>query len=547
MSSTETTIGEYLIRKLYDHGVRHVFGVPGDYVLSFFKQLEGSELKIINTTDEQGAGFAADAYARVRGMGAVCITYGVGGLKVANTTAQAYAEESPVVIISGAPGVEERKGDPLLHHKSKAFDTQLKVFEQLTVASAVLDNPATACREINRVLGAAICYRRPVYLELPRDMVAKKVTPVEEPVRPPDMDRRPVQEAVQEAVAMINAARQPVLVTGVELLRYGLQNSLRQIAEKTNIPVAGTILSKSAMEEGHPLYLGVYEGAMSQERVRAYVEESDCVIFLGTLLTDLTLGIFTAHLDQGKSIHSTSEKTSIRYHTYHGVYLGSFVRGLLQADLQARPAPAMPPAPDRRLSPAEPGRLITVERLFQQISPLLDGNTFVISDTGDALFGATDVVIPRPTEFMASAYYASLGFAVPASLGVQLALPKLRPLVLVGDGAFQMTGLELTTAARYHLNPIVIVLNNAGYGTERPMLDGAYNDVYPWNTAYIPKLLNTGLSFDVHTEDEFEKALQAAREHTASFCLLDVHLDTKDFSPVLQRMTAALGKRVNGH
>jgi TPP-dependent 2-oxoacid decarboxylase len=546
MPTTETTIGEYLIHKLYAHGVRHVFGIPGDYVLSFFKQLEQSELKTINTCDEQGAGFAADAYARVRGMGVVCITYGVGGLKVANSTAQAYAEESPVVIISGAPGMEERKGNPLLHHKAKTFETQLRVFEQLTVATAVLDNPETACAEIDRVLGAAICYRRPVYIELPRDMVPKKVTHVEEPLRLPEMDRRPLQEALQEAEAMINAARQPVFITGVELLRYGLQNSLLQLAEKTNIPVAGTILSKSTIDECHPLYLGVYEGAVSQERVRAYVENSDCVILLGTFLTDITLGIFTAHLDQGKSIHSTSEKTSIRYHTYHGVYLGSFIRELLKTNLKRREAPVTPSSAERSAMPAPTNQPITIERLFQQLGEMLDGNLFVISDTGDALFGATDMAIPRPTEFMASAYYASLGFAVPASLGVQLALPKLRPLVLVGDGAFQMTGMELTTAARYHLNPIVIVLNNYGYGTERPMLDGRFNDVYPWQTRYIPKVLNAGLSFDVYTEEEFDKALRAARAHTESFCIVEVHLDAKDFSPALLRMTSALGKRVTG-
>ena len=178
---------------------------------------------------------------------------------------------------------------------------------------------------------------------------------------------------------------------------------------------------------------------------------------------------------------------------------------------------------------------------------MLDDNTFVISDTGDALFGATDMAIPRATEFMASAYYASLGFAVPASVGVQLARPKLRPLVLVGDGAFQMTGLELTTAARYHLNPIIIILNNYGYGTERPMLDGEFNNVYPWQTRYIPNLLNAGLSFDVNTEEEFDQALKVAREHTESFCIVDVRLDVKDFSPALLRMTSALGKRVNGN
>src|SRR3569832_375802 len=129
------SIGEYLIQRLYDHGVRHVFGIPGDYVLGFYDLVSRSKVKIVNTADEQGAGFAADAYARVRGLGAVCVTYCVGGLKVANTTAGAYAEKSPVVVISGAPGMKEREKNLLLHHRVREFDTQKKVFDQLTIAS----------------------------------------------------------------------------------------------------------------------------------------------------------------------------------------------------------------------------------------------------------------------------------------------------------------------------------------------------------------------------------------------------------------------------
>src|SRR5256714_10107088 len=167
-----TSIGEYLIGRLYEYGVRHVFGIPGDYVLGFYDLLQHSKLRIVNTCDEQGAGFAADAYARVRGLGAVCITYCVGGLKVANPVAGAFAEKSPVVVISGAPGMKEREKNPLLHHKVREFDTQKKVFEQLTVASTVLCDPQTAFQEIDRVLHAALRFKRPVYIELPRDMVA---------------------------------------------------------------------------------------------------------------------------------------------------------------------------------------------------------------------------------------------------------------------------------------------------------------------------------------------------------------------------------------
>jgi TPP-dependent 2-oxoacid decarboxylase len=544
MESGEVTIGDYLINRLYEHGLRHAFGIPGDYVLAFYKQLYDSRIKVINTCDEQAAGYAANAYARLRGLGAVCITYGVGGLKVVNTTAQAYAEESPVVVISGAPGIKEQSGDPLLHHKVKTFDTQLKVFEQLTVAQAVLDNPATAAREINRVMGSAICYRRPVYIELPRDMVSAKIFPVEEKITPPDVDKGPFMEAVSEAAAMINQAKNPVLVAGVELLRYGMQNAFKRLVEKTNLPVTSTLLGKSAFSERDPHYIGLYEGGLSREQVRQYVEGSDCVILLGVLLTDLDLGIFTANLDQGKSIYSTSEKTSIRFHTYNAVYLNGFLDGLLKADIRRRPDPEIPPAASVSAYKPLPDTKMSVERLFQRLDTWLDDNTFVIADTGDATFASGDISIPRAAEFMSSAYYATLGFAVPASIAVQLALPHLRPLVLVGDGAFQMTGMELSTAARYGLNPIVIVLNNSGYGTERPMLDGQFNDVAPWQFARLPELFGAGKGFEVHTEEDFEKALAAAHDYRDGFCILDVHLGQYDFSPVLQRMTGALGKRV---
>src|SRR6266481_5010009 len=207
-----TQIGDYLIQRLYAHGVRHVFGIPGDYVLGFYERLSRSKLRLINTCDEQGAGFAADAYARVRGLGAVCVTYCVGGLKVANTTAEAFAEKSPVVVISGAPGMKERDKNPLLHHKVREFDTQKKVFEQLTVASTILSDPQTAFAEIDRVLHAALRYKRPVYIELPRDQVFVPGIPHH---KTPDIHERSnpkvLRVALAEATALINAAKQPVI------------------------------------------------------------------------------------------------------------------------------------------------------------------------------------------------------------------------------------------------------------------------------------------------------------------------------------------------
>src|SRR5437763_12368147 len=219
-----TTIGEYLIRRLCAHGVRHVFGIPGDYVLGFYEQMLRSPLRIVNTCDEQGAGFAADAYARVRGLGAVCITYCVGGLKLANSTAGAFAEKSPVVVISGAPGMKEREKNPLLHHKVREFDTQKKVFEQLTVASTVLSDPQTAFQEIDRVLHAALRFKRPVYIELPRDIVnvpgLAHHTPAEVHE---ESDAAALREALHEAAYMIETAKKPVILADVEIHRFGLQ------------------------------------------------------------------------------------------------------------------------------------------------------------------------------------------------------------------------------------------------------------------------------------------------------------------------------------
>src|ERR1041385_5948597 len=227
-------IGDYLIQQLHAHGVRQVFGIPGDYVLGFYDQLAHSKLAVVNTCDEQGAGFAADAYARVRGLGAVCITYCVGGLKVANTTAEAFAEKSPVVVISGAPGMKEREKNPLLHHKVREFDTQKKVFEQLTIASTVLSDAQTAFQEIDRVLHAALRFKRPVYVELPRDMVfAQGMRYYKTALFHERSDRRSIAAALAEAEAMIRNARQPVILADVEVHRFGLQDELLKLVEKT--------------------------------------------------------------------------------------------------------------------------------------------------------------------------------------------------------------------------------------------------------------------------------------------------------------------------
>ncbi|MDA0835374.1 MAG: thiamine pyrophosphate-binding protein [Planctomycetota bacterium] len=543
----EHSIGSYLIQRLQDYGITDIFGIPGDFVLQFYGMLEESPIRVIGMTREDSAGYAADSYARVRGLSAVCVTYCVGGLSLCNSIAGAYAEKSPVIVISGAPGMDERRSDPLLHHKVKDFNTQREVFEKITIANAALEDPLTAFREIDRCLEAAVRYKRPVFLELPRDRVqTKALMPHRPKVETMQSNADALKAALDEARKLIESAQKPVIVAGVEIHRFGLQEEVLKLAEKNQIAICTTLLGKSVVSEMHPLNLGVYEGAMGQEDVRKFVEESDCVILLGTFMTDINLGIFTAHLDPGKCVYVTSEQLRVRHHHFHDVLLPDFVKGLAKGKMQVakRTLPVVEHMRPREPFVPKPDAPMTVKRLYDRLNDQLDDHTSVIADVGDSLFAAIDLTIHQRTDFISPAYYTSMGFAIPAAVGVQVADIKRRPIVLVGDGAFQMTCLELSTALRHGFNPVVIVLNNKGYTTERFLQEGPFNDILNWNYHRLPDLLGGGWGFEIHTEGDLEKALQAAWANQDAFSLLNVHLQPTDISPALKRLASRLSKRL---
>jgi len=545
-SVTGLSIGQYLIRRLCDYGIRHVFGLPGDYVLSFYSMLEHSSLDLVNCTREDCAGYAADAYARVNGMGAVCVTYGVGGLSLANSIAGAYAEMSPVVLISGAPGLRERINNPLLHHRVREWHTQLDVFDKICAASLEIADPVTAFRDIDFLLDTAHRTKRPVYLELPRDMVTivpEQIRPYACPQQMSDPDA--LAEAIHEAVARIEQAKKPVIIAGIELHRYGLQAEVVALAEASKIAVAATLLAKSVVSEVHPLYIGLYEGALGREEVTRFVEDSDCVILLGTLLTDLDLGIFTAKLDASKSIFATSDELRISHHHFHHVLLVDFLQALVAAKPRAatRPLPTGPAMAAGRFT-LVPDQPITITRLVRRLNESLDDRTIVIADVGDALFASSELVVRGQTEFIAPAYYTSMGFAVPAALGAQTARPNLKVVALVGDGAFQMTGMELSTIVRRKLPVTVIVLDNKGYGTERVILDGSFNDINPWEYQLLPQVLGGGTGYEVRTEGEFDQALEKSLADTSGMSLIRVHIGLNDRSTTLERIGQGLARKV---
>ena len=544
MHNRPPSIGEYLLRKLENYGIEHIFGIPGDYVLRFYKLIEQSSIQHVGMTREDAAGYAADAYARTKGMGAVCVTYCVGGLSTVNAVAGAYAEKSPVVVISGSPGIKERGKDALLHHKVRDFHTQQRIYDEITVATALLDEPFTAFNEIDRVLDAVYRYKRPGYIEIPRDMVDVRGTLYQGPSTGGHVsDPEVLDAAIEDACNFINKSKKPVILAGVELHRFGYQDKLIKLVEEKRIPVVATLLGKSVIPESHPLYLGIYEGAMGRKEVREFVEDSDCVIILGAFMTDVNLGIYTANLDRARSIYATSEKIAVRYHTYEDVMFDDFIDGINASKLRKRRKPNLGWAlPDAEPFAVEANAPLTVSRLFQHVNEFISDELTVIADVGDSLFGAVELRIHQHTNFISPAYYTSMGFAVPASVGAQFSMPDTRCLVIVGDGAFQMTGTELSTIVRHEFNPIILVLNNHGYGTERHLLEGTFNDIGCWNYSSMPSLFGTGRGFHVRTEGEFDEAIKAALAETRHFTLIEAELEKLDTSPALAR----LAERMSG-
>jgi len=545
---TGMSIGQYLIKRLQDYGIRDTFGIPGDYVLNFYSMLEESPINTVGCTREDCAGYAADAYARLNGMGAVVVTYCVGGLSVANSIAGAFAEKSPVVLISGSPGLRERVNNPLLHHKVRDFRTQYEVFEKLCCAGAELSDPATAFREIDRVLHTCARFKRPVYLELPRDMVdvVPSIAYTFHSQTPPS-DAKALEEAVEETVRLLNGCQQPLILAGVEVHRFGLQDQLLALAEAAQIPIAATILGKSVISEKHPLYVGLYEGAMGYEEVTQYVEQSDCLLMFGCFMTDLNLGIWTAELDPSRCVSATSEELRIRHHYYHEVQLHDFLNRLIEA----KPTPPQRAIPEKikiRQMPYElqPEQPMTINRMIARLNQQIDERTIVVADIGDALFGATELVVHSRTDFISPAYYTSMGFAVPATLGAHVARSDRRVVAIVGDGAFQMTGQELSNVIRHGYAPIVIVLDNGGYGTERFLHPGEhqYNNIQRWHYAKLPEVLGGGTGYRVQTEGEFDDALQKAWNDTSAMSLIQVLIAVDDSSEALKRLAEKLSLHV---
>lgn len=545
--SAQPTVGSFLFDYLHKLGVTHVFGIPGDFALPTFRWMQQSPLEIITMTHEPSVGFAADAYARIHGLGVAAVTYCVGGLNMLNSVACAYAEKSPLLVISGGPSPADRTKDVLMHHKVRTFDTQRRIFEEVTCATAVLLDPATAAQEIMRVVQTVMEQSRPGYIEIPFDvvdMVIPAVPPV--PTRPvPQSNPDNLAAIIEDAVEAINGAKQPVIIADIELHRHGLEDAALALAAKFNIPVASTLMSKSIIDETHPLFVGVYSGPLSDVAVQKYVEESDCLIMLGAMITDVWFGFMSTSekLSRKRTMIATTEKMQIGARTYEEVQMKDFLEGLINAPITPRQTGSLPPPPPepKPLSEAERGEGITIESLFRIIGLHVDEQSTITCDTGDALFGAIKLRTKNATNFLADAYYLSMGFAIPAAIGVMAAKPKDRVISIVGDGAFQMTGIELSTAVKFGMKPIVLLLNNDGYGTQRFILDGPFNEILRWNYTKLTDLFGAGVAHKVTTNGEVESALKEAME-ADRFTLIEVIIPRDECSTSLRRVGEELGR-----
>lgn len=542
-SATTTTIAKHLVKRFRELGVEEGFGIVGDFALRLFGRLHEEKFPIRVTADEQGAAFAADAFARLRGFGVCAVTYGVGGLKITNATAGAWAEQVPLLILSGAPGLKERQGDPLLHHRVKNFHTQMDVFQDLTIAQAALENPATAAAEIDRVIEAILAEQRPGYIEIPRDLVDVPIAATNQPLqrRTGEVDPARLDAAVEATLAAMAKAKTIVAVAGEQAMRRGDIDDFQHLVERFSIPFATGSLSKGAISERHPLALGVYMGAVSPAPVVRMVEDADLILAFGVMYSDITMGAFTANLRREQIVECRDDEVSVGLATFRNVPLHAFLPALAEAAAKRLPPNMVNPVYAQPRFTAKSATPLSVDRVMACLSAHLDERHLVAVDPGECLFASVDLNVPGVT--LSSAYYATMGYAVPAALGMGRADPSKRPVVLVGDGAFLMTGLEAQSAAFHGVHAIIIVLDNDGYGTQRPMMDGPFNDIASLRAEELPKAFGRGKGILCNTEDDLDAALKQAMTDDDLY-LIRARVPKGQISGALKRLTDGLKAKV---
>ncbi|PPK75162.1 indolepyruvate decarboxylase [Methylobacter tundripaludum] len=550
MKSSEITVADYLITRLKEIGVDHLFGVPGDFVLGFFNQVLKSDLKYVGTCNELNAAYAADGYARIRGVGAFSSTYGVGELSAINGVAGAFAERVPMVVITGSPSTINFRTRPLLHHTLGDYQIPLRIYEKITAASTELISAETAPAEIDRVLSVCLSHQQPVYISIPSDVVMMSCQRPQAFLFPPDLGSDPdaLGEAITEAMEMLDKAQKPIVIGDVELIRFKLQQDFAGFLDKTGFPYVTMMLGKSVLSEQHPQFIGLFEGERSREYVRNRVDSADCILQLGAVLTDFNTGGFTTNLDDAKTISANIRSVRIKHHYYENVSLHDFILGLTEKLTRRDPATldiqcAADGCVHRRAELYQPDvpKPLTIKRFFDRMSHFIEDDAIVIAETGVSLFSAAEMLMPEGATFIGQTFYGSIGYTIGATLGAGMAAQDRQVVLFVGDGSFQVTGQDLSTMIRNHLKPVIFLINNDGYTIERVISDHPYNDLQPWKYHKLVEVFGGGLGLDVRTEGELEEALTKAAT-ADDLVFIEIHTGRLDCPESLRSAGQSMAK-----
>lgn len=523
----EYAVGDYLRDRLVETGADRVFGVPGDYTLTLLDYLIARPgLAWTGCTNELNAGYAADGYARMRGIGALCTTFGVGELSAINAVAGGFAEHVPLVHIVGSPASGTQAAARIVHHSlgDGVFTHFADMHEKITCARAAL-TAATACTEIDRVLSAVRTQRLPGYILIPTDVAAAPAAPPAAPLPAPAEHANPVAVAGFTAAARRLLATAP-RVTGIAVLsgllahRFGAGADLAAMLAAGPLPHATTLWGKSLVDESDPGFAGVYTGAISAPAARRTVEGASVLILAGVQFTDLNSGFFSQQIDRERTIEIGGSAVSVGAALYSQVplrtalqVLTSLVGKLAAAreglgDSPVLAAEAVPEAPPA----AAP---LSQQLLWDRVARYLRPGDIVLADLGTSFFGAATHRLPRDVTFIGQPLWASIGYTLPALLGACLASPGRRGILLIGDGAAQMTAQELSTILHTGLSPVVIVVDNDGYTIERAIHgpEQPYNDIARWDWTAAPALFGSSrvsVARRVTTAGELDEALKAA-------------------------------------
>jgi indolepyruvate decarboxylase len=529
---------ESLLHALKDHGARQIFGIPGDFALPYFRIIEESRiLPLYTLSHEPAVGFAADAASRAhQGLGVAAVTYGAGALNMVNAVAAAYAEKSPLVVLSGGPGKGESRSGLLLHHQAKTLDSQFQMFREITCDQVRLDDAARAPADIARVLASALRNSEPVYIEIPRDMVNLPCAPVVRAAAPA-ADGEALAACVDEILARLAAARSPVLMAGVEVRRYGLEDKVAALSRRLGLPVVTSFMGRGLLAEHDAPLVGTYMGVAGLPEITRLVEESDALFLLGEIVCDTNFAVSETKIDLRKTIQALDGRVSLGYHVYPQLPLAALVDGLLaRVGETAREFAVKRPAYPRGM--VADAATITPTDIATAVNDLMaaQGKMPIAADMGDCLFTAMEI---EHTALVAPGYYATMGYGVPAGLGLQAATGQ-RPLILVGDGAFQMTGWELGNCRRYGWDPIVLLFNNASWEMLRTFQpESGFNDLGDWAYADMAAGMG-GDGMRVTTRAELKAALDKATATRGRFQLIEVVIPRGVLSSTLQRFVAGV-------